>query len=247
MHPVLLNLGGFEIYTYGFFVAVAAVASYALAVRRAARFGISPSDVTDLFFFVFVAGILGARVFYVGQHWDEFEGRFWHVFSLREGGLVWYGGFIGATIGGVFLARLRRWPILRLCDLAAPIVPLAHAFGRIGCFFNGCCYGRITSASYGVVFAGDGDYRIPVQLYEAGFLFALSALLVVLPPRRREGQLFFLYAGSYGAGRFVLEYFRGDQLALWSLTLPQWTSLILVGGAILLYRGFGGKRPGAAR
>src|SRR5688500_1277046 len=112
MHPVLLDLGGFEIYTYGFFVALAAIASYSLSWRRAARFNIGFSEITVLFFLVFVAGIFGARFFYVIQHWVEFEGRVWHIFSLREGGLVWYGGFIGATLGGVFLARVRRWPIL---------------------------------------------------------------------------------------------------------------------------------------
>jgi phosphatidylglycerol:prolipoprotein diacylglycerol transferase len=247
MHPVLLNLGGFEIYTYGFFVAVAALCSYFMAVRRAPRFDIGLSDITDLFFFVFVAGILGARVFYVLQHRDEFQGRFWHVFSLREGGLVWYGGFIGATVGGVLLARFRRWPILRLCDLVAPIVPAAHAFGRIGCFFNGCCYGRITNASHGVVFYGDSDYRLPVQLYEAGFLFALSTLLFLIPPRKREGQLFFLYVGFYGAARFTLEFFRGDQLALRSFTLPQWTSVVLAAGAAYFYWSLDRKRPGVSR
>lgn len=247
MHPVLITVGGFEIYTYGFFVALAAVVSYILATRRAVSFGISISDITDLFFLVFVAGILGARFLYVAQHLDEFEGRLWHILSLREGGLVWYGGFLGATLGGVSLALFRRWPIFRLCDLAAPIIPLAHGLGRIGCFFNGCCYGRITSSANGVIFAGDSDYRLPTQLYEAGFLFMLSALLFILPARRREGQLFFLYVGFYSIARFILEFFRGDQLALWSLTLPQWTSLVLATGALFFYLRSGAKGPGVSR
>lgn len=236
MHPILFHSHGVTIYTYGFFVALAVLISYLLVSRRANVFGIDEGLAGDLVFLLFVAGVIGARLFYVVQHFEDYHTDLWKVFSIAEGGLVWYGGFLVSASAGLIVAMWRRWPILRICDLFAPVIPLAHAIGRIGCFFNGCCYGRETNAPFGLTIPGDNVPRIPIQIFESAALFCLSILLYWLSIKKRKaGELFIIYLILYSALRFLIEFFRGDQTELWFLTPPQWTSLLLFGGALVLY------------
>lgn len=236
MKPVLCSFGSFQLYTYGAFVALALAAAFVAARVRAPKFGFVPDEVTDLLLILFATGVFGARLFYVMQHIADYLGDPLRAFSLREGGLIWYGGFIFASIAGFTYASWRGWPLLRLADFFAPIAALGHAIGRLGCFFNGCCYGREVSASLGIVFAGDNVPRLPVQLYEATALFAIAwALFGASQRRHREGLILVLYLLLYSAARFAIEFGRDDQTSFVNLTLPQWTSLVLFAGAALLY------------
>ena len=236
MHPILFHIRGVTIYTYGFFVALAVLISFLLVSRRAKAFGIDEGLAGDLVFLSFVAGVSGARLFYVVQHFEDYHADPWKVFSIAEGGLVWYGGFLASASAGLGIAMWRRWPVLRICDLFAPVIPLAHAIGRIGCFFNGCCYGRETNAPFGLSLPGDNTPRIPIQIFESTALFCLSIFLYLLSRKKRKaGELFTIYLILYSALRFLIEFFRGDQTALWFLTPPQWTALLLFGGALLLF------------
>ncbi len=220
MYPVIFKIGHITVYTYGLFVAAGLFAAFFLALKRARRYGIPEKIVSDLTFILFVSGILGARLWYVSQLWDDYRQDPLRILSVHEGGLVWYGGFLFAALVGIGWARRKGWPVFKLADLYAPVVPFAHAFGRLGCFFNGCCYGR------------DGH---PVQLYEAASLFVLSALLFLLSRRKqREATLFLQYLIGYSVIRFTLEFFRGDQSMAAVLTLPQWTSICLFIGALLV-------------
>ncbi|MGH7198906.1 MAG: prolipoprotein diacylglyceryl transferase [Candidatus Omnitrophota bacterium] len=226
MYPVLFQIGSVSIYSYGFFVALALLAATWAAVRRAAVSGFARKEVSDLIFILFASGVIGARLLFIAQHFGDYRDDPLKIFSLREGGLVWYGGFIAAGIAGFAYAKWKRWPLLKGCDLVAPVLPLAHGIGRIGCFLNGCCYGKES-----------GGFRHPVQLYEALSLFALSALLLYLASRgkRPDGGLFALYLLLYGVLRFLIEFWRGDQVLLGGLTVPQWMSLLLVAGSALLF------------
>lgn len=236
MHPILFQSHGVTIYTYGFFVALAVLVSFLLVSRRAKAFGIDEGLAGDLVFFLFVAGVIGARLFYVVQHFEDYHAALWKVFSIAEGGLVWYGGFLASASVGLGLAMWRRWPVLRIGDLFAPVIPLAQAIGRIGCFFNGCCYGRETNAPFGLSFPGDNMPRIPIQIFESTALFCLSIFLYLLSQKERKvGELFIIYLMLYSAFRFLIEFFRGDQTTLWFLTHPQWTSILLFGGALFLF------------
>ena len=236
MYPVLFRFHAFAIYTYGLFVALAVLAAYFLAGRRAKAMGLDPWVAADLVFYLFVSGVIGARLFYVIQHSEDYQGHFLKAISIQEGGLVWYGGFIVAALVGLGIAARSRWPLLKLCDLLAPILPLAHAIGRIGCFFNGCCYGLATRSVLGLTFPGEDVRRFPVQLFEAGALFILSAGLYYFSRKKRQdGELFMMYLLFYSAFRFFIEFFRGDQKLLIFLTPPQWTSLLLFFGAAFLF------------
>ncbi len=235
MHPVLFSMKSVTIYTYGFFVALAMLAVFLLADRRASSLGISRAIVIDLIFLLFVSGVVGARLFFVAQHFEDYREHFWKLFSIQEGGLVWYGGFLTAAFLGLVYASARKWPLLPLCDFFAPLLALAHGIGRLGCFLNGCCFGKVTDSALGVTFPGDSVARHPVQLYEAVFLFILSAFLFYLSSKKkRDGDVFIGYLIFYGVFRFFIEFLRGDQTLLAGLTYPQWTSILLFAGGIFL-------------
>ena len=235
MHPILLQFHGITFYSYGFAVAVAMIVSLILAERRAWRFGLEKNTVADLLFALFIFGVLGARAMFVWQHWDDYTGDRWGIFRIQEGGLVWYGGLFGAMLFGMIYALWRKWPVLKLCDFFAPIAALAHGIGRLGCFFNGCCYGKRTESFLGVHFPEDAYAKIPIQLYEALGLFIISAFLFSYSQKpRRPGNVLWVYLVLYAALRFFIEFFRGDNAHYLLFTLPQWMSLGLLAPALVL-------------
>ena len=236
MHPILFKIGPLTVYSYGVLVLVAFFAAYVTAEKRAAKAGLSGEIVSDLLVVLFVTGILGARIFYVFQHWEDFQGNFWRAFMIHEGGLVWYGGFLTAAGSGLLYAAFRKWPILKLADLAAPSLVLGQGIGRLGCFLNGCCYGKETKVFWGVRFPEDAVVRHPVQLYETAACFLIFAALSFFYNRkaRKDGSVIMLYLVLYASARFGIEFFRGDQFLTWGLSVPQWTSLFLLLGAVML-------------
>ncbi len=226
MHPILFQLKQLTIYSYGFFVAMAMAVSLVLAEKRAARFSVDRTMAADALFVLFISGIMGARALYVVQNFDDYAGDWWAVLRIQEGGLVWYGGLFGGILITALYLRWRGWPILKLCDFFSPIAALAHGIGRIGCFFNGCCYGLRTNSVLGVRFPDQPYAVFPSQLFEALGLFIISAFLFrFASPSRRLGQVFWVYLLLYSMLRFVLEFLRGDNSHYFFLTLPQWMSL----------------------
>jgi phosphatidylglycerol:prolipoprotein diacylglycerol transferase len=203
---------------------------------------ISPSQATDLACVALLGGIVGARVFFALLHWEFFVQAPLAFFALWQGGLVWYGGFAGGLLATWWYARRHRLPLLPLADLYAPALALGHAIGRVGCFLNGCCFGRPTEAWCGIAVPGVPGRVLPVQLMEAlGLFFLYLALRSLQQPARlgsRPGGLFGLYLCAYGVLRFALEYVRGDQVsAVAGLTLQQLLSLLIIlAGALLLPR-----------
>jgi phosphatidylglycerol:prolipoprotein diacylglycerol transferase len=182
--------------------------------------------------------------------------------GILFGGQVFYGGLFGGIAAGFIYGRRKfRKAMPVICDMVTPIIPLFHFFGRIGCFSAGCCYG--IEHRPGITFSGalipEANFvsRLPVQLIEAGFNLLLFLLLsrihgaVVSPkwvspavspepsvpagPARLKGKLLFLYLILYPAGRFVLEFFRGDEYrGVWGpLSTSQWISLFVIPAAVL--------------
>ncbi len=245
MHPIILEWRGLTIYSYGFSVSLAVLVVYFLARKRAKAVGIDTASVADLLFFLFLSGIFGARLFYVAQHWSDYENQWSRIFLIQEGGLVWYGGFLAAACAGFLYALIRRWPLLKMCDLFAPLVAIGHGVGRVGCFMNGCCYGRPTDFFWGVRFPGEPFARHPAQLYEALALVGLGILLSVYSTKKyKEGAIFLFYVLGYALIRFFVEFLRGDQTKFGWLTLPQWTSVLLLLGVSALWRPFSRRSHG---
>ena len=245
MHPILFKFGPVTLYTYGAMLVVAFTVALWVARRIHRRLPdylrpLTPDQVADLCCLALLGGIAGARAFFVVLHWDFFSAEPRYIPALWQGGLVWYGGMIGSLLAAWIYARLHRVCFLPLLDLFAPVIAIGHAIGRVGCFLNGCCYGEITHAWYGVCLAGEPHKLIPVQLIEAiGLVFLYIALRALQRPnvlRRHPGRVFGCYMAGYAVLRFKLERYRGDQLPIWeALTLQQIVSIaVLLAGLLLI-------------
>lgn len=166
-----------------------------------------------------------------------------------------------ASLALVAFARRRRIPLWKMADYAIPGLAAGHALGRVGCFLNGCCYGRAATAhpAWGVVYpacsepgqAFAGVPLYPVQLLEAAGLLAIwSVLLWAYPRRKREGEVFALYLLLYPPLRFALEYLRGDpRQGAWNVDAAQWISIGLwaFGWALIAFLPRGKKDVSAVR
>jgi phosphatidylglycerol:prolipoprotein diacylglycerol transferase len=217
MHPVLIDFGAFKIHTYGFFIALAVLAGMFVSRHEARRMGIDADKVVDAFFYVVVAAIVGSRLFYVLTNLDLFVSAPLDVFKIWNGGLVFYGGFIGAAVVVIIYLRIHRLPLGKMADIAAVALPLGHALGRIGCFFAGCCYGKTCSQPWGVVFRHPDSLAPlyvqihPTQLYSSASNFLIFLLLYSCRRYKQfNGQLFWIYIVIYGVNRSIIETFRGD-------------------------------------
>src|SRR3954469_2638632 len=168
--PVLLLLGaailflprvfpdGLPVRGYGVMLLVGITSGVGLAMYRARQGGLNPEIILSLAIWLVVCGVIGARLFYVAEYWDEsFAGRsprdtFLEVINIPEGGLVIYGGLVGAAVGFTIFVVKHGLPLLAMADLMAPSMAIGLAFGRIGCFLNGCCYGGETDLPWHVTF-----------------------------------------------------------------------------------------------
>jgi phosphatidylglycerol:prolipoprotein diacylglycerol transferase len=240
LHPVLFHVGRFDIPSYGVLIAIGILIATAVSFLLARKRGVSADFVLDCAFWAVVAGFIGARAAYILVDWEG---------TLRDpiGALFGSGGgiyIVGAVAGAAaiaYLARRRRIPIALAADVFAPGLSLAHAFGRVGCFLAGCCYGAICNPAVGVRYprtsspsgeiTGSWPYLdhlqlglvsvsdrfslpvYPVQLVEAAANLAIFCFLVwIFFKKKRSGTVALSYIWMYSAMRFVLEFFRGDSI-----------------------------------
>ncbi|MGQ0643979.1 MAG: prolipoprotein diacylglyceryl transferase [Elusimicrobiota bacterium] len=260
MFPELLRLGPVTLHTYGALVALGFFLGYTLTVKLAGRRGVPAETVLGLAWVALLAGLAGARLLYVALNWGYFKTAPLEIFQLWAGGLVWYGGFLAAGTAGAFWARRRGVPVKIMADAAAPGVALGHAFGRLGCFAAGCCYGHPWDGWCAVTFrhpaalAPRGIPLHPSQLYEAGLNFALFAFLAAWSLRRPgdlgTGRLAAAYAIFYSVIRLAVEATRGDDRGplLARMTPTEWLAfvILLAASAWWFRRGRSGSRaPGA--
>ena len=218
MYPVLFRIGPFAVHTYGVFVAMAFLSAIALALREARRVGEDADHILDLCFYMLIAAIVGSRVLYVVIDWPTFQQDPVEIIRIWHGGLVFYGGFIAALLTAFWYTKKKGIPLWKTADILAPPVAFGQFVGRIGCFFAGCCYGRVCDLPWAVTFtdpeslAPKGIALHPTQLYSS--LNALLVFVVLVLLRRIksfEGQIFWMYVLLYGLSRSILEFFRGDE------------------------------------
>ena len=228
MHPILFEIGGIRIYSFGVMTAVGFLIAVTLLFNSNRRKGFHPDAMSDLALGLFISGLVGARALFILLNWEQFRDTPWDMLQFQKGGLVAYGGVFLAILFTVAFTRLKSIPFWESVDLMAPLWILGLAFGRIGCFLNGCCYGRPTR------FFGTH----PTQLYESVGLFLLWIGLTIVDVRPlKGGRLFGLALGGYALLRFANEFFRGDQIPiLLNLTLVQWMSAGSLLVAALIWR-----------
>lgn len=249
MHPVFLEIGPLVIHSYGIMMALALVACCFVWERLSCQRDRPTGYGSEIGVWLMVSALVGARASYViANYADYYKHHPEKILRFDEGGLIFYGGAMGAVMGLYLLARWRRDSYPGLLDSVVAGLPLGHALGRFGCFLNGCCFGRPHESIFSVRFPAktqpwydnfdhglimaDATHSLalhPVQLYEAGFNLLLFVLLVRAHRRRTaNGQILAAYLMTYPAARFFLEFMRGDPRLFWGpLSVAQITSLIL--------------------
>ena len=218
MHPIAFHLGPLTVHWYGIMIALAFLAGLWTATKRAPLAGINGELIADLVVpWLLLGSVLGARTLYVVTYWREsFAAQpWWEIFMIQHGGLVYYGGLIGATATGIVFARVKHIPLWKLADVMSPSVALGSMFGRIGCLMNGCCYGRACDLPWAIRFPADhatGGLPVhPTEIYDAALNLALYLGLAWLFRRRKfDGQVFAVYLMCYAVMRSFVEVFRGD-------------------------------------
>ena len=192
------------------------------------------------------SGIVGSRLAYVLANWTYYRDNLLEIVRIDQGGLIFYGGFLLACVVLVLFARHHRVPLWHLADFAIPALAIGHGLGRIGCFLNGCCYGRPAGDAFcGIAYPPvcepgklfPGVPLFPVQIIEsAGLLVIWAVLLFAYPRRKKDGAVFALYLLLYPPVRFGLEYLRGDERQSWfALDVAQATSIALFLAGVLLF------------
>ena len=221
MFPDLIDLGFLHLKTYGACMATGFLLCWMLVEKLSGR-----KDLSNLLLSLMIGGVVGSRIAYVIEHWQsEFASNPAAIIRVDQGGLMFYGGFILSFVIFFVWCFVKREKPLELVDLLAAVVPLGHAFGRIGCFFYGCCYGRDSDAWCAVTFPmGSPSWYehgrrmvsvLPTQLFEAAALLALFGLLMWMwrRTRRHSGLILGTYLCGYAVIRFGIEYLRGDPRA----------------------------------
>ncbi len=226
MHPILFHIFKFPIHSYGFMLAVSFLFGIWFASWRAKKNNLDPNVISDLGFWVILAAIVGARLYYVILHFEEFSGDLTGIFNpfhggnLGIGGLVMYGGFIGALVAGVTYFRIKKEQFLPYADVSSASLGFGIFLTRIGCFLNGCCYGAATTSSCGVTFPADspaGAYAheihahalIPSQLIESGGGLLMAIIILLVSTRKTfVGFRFYLIGIMYAVLRFCVDFTR---------------------------------------
>jgi phosphatidylglycerol---prolipoprotein diacylglyceryl transferase len=225
MHPILLKVNSFNVYSYGFMVALGFAVSVFLMCASAGRFNLNKDRVIDLSILVLVTGVIGARLLYVVLNLKYYIANPLEIIQLSKGGLVWYGGFLAALAAMVIYARRKGLGFLRAADFFVPYLALAQVFGRIGCFLNGCCYGIEAPSGYplAVIFPYDTISRHSTQIYAAFALIIIYIILRLWQERPHfTGEIFLAYCMLYSGKRFLIEFVRGDNpRVVLGLTLSQ--------------------------
>ncbi|MCR5304654.1 MAG: prolipoprotein diacylglyceryl transferase [Lachnospiraceae bacterium] len=210
----LFSIGPFTIHGYGLMIAIGMISALFIADARAQKKGLNGDYVWQLSILIMFIGWAGGKLMYCIVEWERLLSDPASV--LSSSGFVVYGGIITGVLTAVVYCRIRKLDFRDYADLIVPEVSLAQAFGRIGCFLAGCCYGRETDCWCGVVFshspyAPQGVKVIPTQLISAGGNFIFFLVLLYFSAKTKvKGHVIALYLMLYSIGRFAVEFLRGD-------------------------------------
>lgn len=244
MFPLLFEIQGVKVHSYGFFIAIGYVAALILLARLAPMRGLDPARFLDLAFLSLITGVAGGRILFVLTNFGYFRRYPSEILDFWQGGLVFYGGFITAALACILYIRRRRLPLGDSLDILAPALALGHAFGRIGCFAAGCCYGSYCEYPWGVKFHSDlvdpalRDLPLhPTQLYESVSLFLLAGGLswIFVKRKTKAGGVALAYLISYALIRAIIEIFRGDGIR--GFLIGNWLSTSQAIAIVLLFAG----------
>ena len=243
MKKDLFYIDRFGVHGYGLMIGIGFILALFLGEYRAKKKGMKEEAIIDLAIIAAVGGFLGAKILYIIVSFKEFLQN--PLAVIGSEGFVVYGGIISGVLCCMLYCKVKKLKFLDYFDIVMPEVALAQAFGRIGCFLAGCCYGRETTSRFGVVFpegglAPAGVKLIPTQLISsAGDFLIMIVLLLYYRKNKKDGtpgNVGFLYMLLYGVGRFLVEFLRNDNRGgAWMFSTSQWISMVIVAGGIVLY------------
>ncbi len=217
VYPILFRIGSLNIYAYGFFIAIGFILGFMFAIRKSRQESIPDEKIVDLLFLILISSMVGSRLLFVLVHLEDFRSDPLQIFRVWEGGLVFYGGLLLAVVVSLGYLKWSRLPVWKVADILSPAIALGLFFGRIGCFFAGCCYGKETALPWGITFTDLNSLaRLNVSLHPTQIYEAVGGLLLFLflgwKGKRKafDGQIFFLFLLLYSALRFGIEFLRDD-------------------------------------
>jgi len=234
--PILFSIGHFQLRWYSLIVATAMLIGVWLAVREAGRKGFNTDEITNNALWIVVAGMIGARLFHVLDHWpDEFAANPMRALYIWEGGLAIWGGVLGGLVATVILARVQHWKLPRLLDAFVPGVVLAQAVGRIACIITGDSIGKPTSGPFGFAYTSPnamvpqlGVYYTPTPVYEILMNLAIFALLWSLRKKNLpDGVLALIYLALYSFVRFFIAFTSAYKIVALGLNQAQIISILI--------------------
>lgn len=230
MYPVLVQLGPFQLRSYGVVVALSFFLGLWLAVREARRKGVDPALVQDFAFYALIGGIVGARLYFVAFSEPAYYlSKPWEILAVWHGGL----GIIGAVAGGFVVAlwycSKKAISVLRFADTLAPGAILGQTLGILACLLNGDSYGKPSNVAWAITYT---DPRAmaplnislhPVEIYEmAAYLLVFLLVWATRKRFRTDGFVLLTYLGGYGAARLAVEFFRGNPaIFAWGIPAAQ--------------------------
>jgi phosphatidylglycerol:prolipoprotein diacylglycerol transferase len=183
MRKILFSIGKLNIPGYGFMIGIGFIVALIIGELRAKKKGLDKECVLDMAIIAIVTGFLGAKLLFVIVNFRDFLDA--PLSLLGSSGFVVYGGIIAGVACCILYCHFKKIKFLQYFDIIMPEVAIAQGFGRIGCFLAGCCYGRVTTSSFGVVFPADsfapsGVKLIPTQLISAVGDFVIAAVLIII-------------------------------------------------------------------
>jgi len=255
MLPVLLKLGRFEIHAYGLTLALSFLLGIYWAMHRADKRGVDRNQVMDLSLIVVLCAILGSRLLYVVTHLPEFQGRWLDTVNpfqsngqIGIAGLSMLGGVLLSLIAIVTFCTVKKISLLKLGDILAPSFGLGIFITRIGCFMNGCCFGKACDLPWAVTFplnspAGSvlqGVSIHPTQLYSSLYGLLIVLLIIALDRKPRfDGFVMSIFFMLYGLARFLVEFIRYAEPSTMAghsaLTINQVIALLMIVAGIGLF------------
>jgi len=237
MYPVLIQIGTFELRSYGVIVALSFLLGLWLSAKEAKRNGLDPALIQDFAFYALLGGIVGARLYFVVfSNPAYFLQKPWEIVAIWHGGIGIIGGLLGGFLAALWYCRKKQLPLWRFADTLAPGVALGQAAGVIACLLNGDSYGRRADLAWAITYTNPRAMAPlnvplhPVELYEIAAYFLV--FLLVWQTRKKfstDGFAFLTYLVGYGAARFAVEFFRGNPAILaWGIPAAQVFGVALI-------------------
>jgi phosphatidylglycerol:prolipoprotein diacylglycerol transferase len=250
LDPIIFSIGQFHIRWYSLILVAAITIGFWLVVREAGRKGFNTDEISNNLLWIIFAGLVGARLFHVVDHWsDEFAADPIRIINLWEGGLAVWGAIIGGLAASAVLAYLKHWKLPRLLDALVPGVVLAQAIGRVACIITGDAVGKPTTGPFGFAYTSPnaivpqlGVYYTPTPVYEILMnLFIFSVLWNLRKKNLPDGALTLVYLSLYSLLRFFIAATSAYNIVAFGLNQAQLLSALVFIASLVIFAITAGK------